>query len=120
MAIAGVVCGAVGAIAGIVIVVLAMRSFHQYMDESKTSLARIDVNTLANEAFPQWARSHPDKACPDRIDELFEYIPGDRSDPWGRPYKMRCKDLPPGAHGIAIFSAGEDGVEGTADDIKSW
>jgi hypothetical protein len=28
--------------------------------------------------------------------------------------------LPPGAKGIAVMSLGEDGKEGTADDLKSW
>ena len=34
---------------------------------------------------------------------------------------MLCgPSLPPGAKGLAVMSAGEDGKEGTADDIKSW
>jgi hypothetical protein len=34
---------------------------------------------------------------------------------------MYCgQNLPAGAKGIAVSSAGEDGKDGTPDDIKSW
>ncbi|HEX8106625.1 MAG TPA: hypothetical protein VF516_02805 [Kofleriaceae bacterium] len=43
------------------------------------------------------------------------------NDIWGRPLKLLCgANLPPGAKGIGVLSLGEDGKEGTADDIKSW
>jgi hypothetical protein len=45
----------------------------------------------------------------------------DSNDSWGRPIKMLCgANLPPGAKGIAVISAGEDGKDGTEDDLKSW
>jgi len=35
--------------------------------------------------------------------------------------KMMCgQTLPPGAKGLAVMSLGEDGKEGTEDDLKSW
>jgi hypothetical protein len=34
---------------------------------------------------------------------------------------MLCgAELPAGAKGLAVMSAGEDGKEGTPDDLKSW
>src|SRR5512143_2766938 len=77
--------------------------------ESKTDIAKLTVKKFADEAFPQWARSHPDKGCPDKMEDLAEY-------------KLFCPpNLPAGAKGgIAISSPGEDKKEGTSDDIKSW
>jgi hypothetical protein len=80
------------------------------------------VQQYAFEAFPQWAATHPDRMCPDKLADLIEFINnGDGNDAWGRPLKMMCGAiLPPGAKGIAVMSNGEDGKEGTKDDIKSW
>ena len=91
--------------------------------ESKVDIAKLTVTKFANEAFPQWSRSHPDKGCPEKIEDLSEYMDKkDTKDPWGNQYKLLCPpNLPPGARGgVAIMSPGEDGKEGTGDDIKSW
>jgi len=91
--------------------------------ESKTDIAKLTVKKFADEAFPQWARSHPDKGCPDKMEDLAEYMnKNDTKDPWGSEYKLFCPpNLPAGAKGgIAISSPGEDKKEGTSDDIKSW
>ena len=91
--------------------------------ESKVDIAKLTVQKFANEAFPQWSRAHPDKGCPEKIEDLSEYMDKkDTKDPWGSQYKMMCPpNLPPGVRtGIAIQSSGEDGKEGTSDDIKSW
>jgi len=90
--------------------------------ESKVKTTRIKLTQYANEAFPQWSASHPDKACPDKITDLNEYMnASDPNDSWGRPIKMLCgTNLPAGAKGIAVLSMGEDGKEGTEDDLKSW
>ena len=90
--------------------------------ESKVKTTRIKLTQYANEAFPQWSASHPDKACPDKITDLNEYMNSpDANDSWGRPIKMMCgSSLPAGAKGIAMMSMGEDGKEGTEDDLKSW
>ena len=89
---------------------------------SKEKIAKVTVEKYANEAFPQWSMQHPDKGCPDKIDDLNEYMNNrDTKDPWGNPYKLMCgQNLPPGARIIAVLSLGSDGREGTADDIKSW
>ena len=103
---------------GLVVGPRVMRMF----GESKVDIAKLTVQKFANEAFPQWARSHPDKACPEKIEDLSEYMDKkDTKDPWGNQYKMMCPpNLPAGAKGIAIMSPGEDAKEGTEDDIKSW
>jgi hypothetical protein len=90
--------------------------------ESKVKTTLIKLTQYANEAFPQWSASHPDKACPDKITDLNEYMnASDADDSWGRPIKMLCgTNLPDGARGIAVMSMGEDGKEGTDDDLKSW
>jgi hypothetical protein len=69
-----------------------------------------------------WARSHPDKLCPDGIEELLVHMNRkDITDPWGNEYEFFCgQNLPAGAKTFAVMSAGEDGKEGTSDDIKSW
>lgn len=90
--------------------------------ESKNDIARMTVNKYANEAYPSWSTTHPDKACPDKLEDLNEYMNNkDIKDPWGSPYKMLCgQNLPAGAKGMAVMSVGEDQKEGTGDDIKSW
>lgn len=91
--------------------------------ESKVDIAKMTVQDFTYKAFPLWQRSHSDKGCPDRLEDISEYMDKkDTKDPWGNPYKMLCgQNLPPGAKGgFAVMSAGEDGKEGTSDDIKSW
>ena len=91
-------------------------------DRPKEKLAKLVVDKFALEAFPVWASRHPDKACPDKLADLAEYLNDqDTNDPWGHPLRMYCgANLPAGAKGIGVLSVGEDGKEGTADDIKSW
>ena len=90
--------------------------------ESKGDIAGATVKKYAYEAYPSWASSHPDKQCPEKLEALNEYMNNkDIKDPWGNDYKMFCgANLPAGAKGIAVMSVGEDGKEGTADDVKSW
>jgi general secretion pathway protein G len=91
--------------------------------ESKVDVAKMAIQDMTNTAFPMWTRSHGDKGCPDRLEDLSDYMnKKDAKDPWGNPYKMYCgQNLPPGAKGgFAVSSSGEDGKEGTADDLKSW
>jgi hypothetical protein len=90
--------------------------------ESKVKTSAIKVQKYAFEAYPSWSSSHPDKGCPASLSDLNEYMNSDDSnDSWGHPLKMMCgQNLPAGAKGIAVMSAGEDGKEGTCDDILSW
>jgi prepilin-type N-terminal cleavage/methylation domain-containing protein len=90
--------------------------------ESKIDTTKIKLKKYAYEAFPSWSAAHPDKACPEKLSDLNEYMNSDDSnDSWGRPLKLLCgQNLPPGAKNIAVMSAGEDGKEGTPDDLKSW
>jgi prepilin-type N-terminal cleavage/methylation domain-containing protein len=90
--------------------------------ESKIDTTKMKIKKYAYEAYPSWSASHPDKGCPEKIADLNEYMnSSDINDSWGKPLRMMCgSDLPAGARGIAIMSAGEDGKEGTPDDLKSW
>jgi prepilin-type N-terminal cleavage/methylation domain-containing protein len=90
--------------------------------ESKVDIAKATVKKYAFEAYPSWSAAHPDKACPERLEDLNEYMNNkDLKDPWNGQYKMLCgQQLPPGAKGLAVMSSGEDGKDGTTDDIKSW
>jgi prepilin-type N-terminal cleavage/methylation domain-containing protein len=90
--------------------------------ESKGDVAGATVKKYAYEAYPSWSAAHPDKGCPDKLEDLNEYMNNkDIKDPWGQNYKMMCgQNLPAGAKGLAVMSNGEDGKEGTADDVKSW
>jgi general secretion pathway protein G len=91
--------------------------------KSKSDIAALTVSKYANEAYPSWAQANPSKACPDKLEDLNEYMNNkDVKDPWGNNYKMFCgQSLPAGApKGLAVMSAGEDGKEGTEDDVKSW
>ena len=90
--------------------------------ESKGDVAAATVKKYAYEAYPSWSAAHPDKGCPDKLEDLNEYMNNkDIKDPWGGTYKMMCgQNLPAGAKGLAVSSPGEDGKEGTADDVKFW
>lgn len=89
---------------------------------SKVKTTKIKLTQYANEAYPQWSANHPDKACPDKLADLNENMNSkDINDSWGRPIKMVCgANLPPGVKGLGVMSMGEDGKEGTEDDLKSW
>lgn len=110
------------AILAIVMGLLVGQRVLRMLADSKVKTTRIKLTQYANEAFPQWSASHPDKACPDKITDLNEYMnSSDANDSWGRPIKMLCgANLPAGARGLAVMSMGEDGKEGTDDDLKSW
>ena len=90
--------------------------------ESRVDIAKLTVKKYVDEAYPSWSTQHTDKSCPDSLVDLNEYMNNkDTKDPWGGQYKLMCgQSLPPGAKGIAVMSNGEDGKEGTPDDIKSW
>jgi prepilin-type N-terminal cleavage/methylation domain-containing protein len=91
--------------------------------ESKVEVAKLTIKKFTEEAYPLWSRSHQDKPCPDKLEDLSEYMDKkDTNDPWGHAYKFYCgQNLPPGAKGgIAVMSGGPDEKEGTNDDIKSW
>lgn len=86
-------------------------------------VASLAVKKYAYEAYGEWSQAHPDKACPDKIEDLDQYMDTKHTtDPWGHPYRMFCgQNLPAGAKGgLAVMSVGPDGQDGTSDDIKSW
>jgi len=89
---------------------------------SQTKVAILTAKKYVDEAYPAWAAAHPGKPCPDKLEDLNAFMNQKTTkDPWGNPYKLYCgSTLPPDARGLAVSSPGEDGKEGTADDIKSW
>ncbi|HEU0032922.1 MAG TPA: prepilin-type N-terminal cleavage/methylation domain-containing protein [Kofleriaceae bacterium] len=113
------------AILGLLIALVVPRVMGAF-GESKTKIAKIAVDKIANEDYPRWAMGNTDKGCPDSLVEVATYVEkteADMKDPWGTPYKFFCGagNLPAGVKsGIAVMSFGEDKAEGTADDIKSW
>jgi len=104
---------------GLVVGPRVMRMF----SKSKDDIAGLTVKKYAYEAFGEWSQAHPDKACPDKLEDLSQYMDSkDIKDPWGNPYKMFCgQNLPAGAKGgLAVMSSGPDGKDGTEDDVKRW
>ena len=89
---------------------------------AKVDTTKIKLKKYAYEAYPSWSAAHPDKSCPEKLADLNEYMNNeDSNDSWGHPLRMLCgQNMPPGAKGIAIVSLGEDGKEGSPDDLKSW
>lgn len=103
---------------GLVVGPRVMKMFGQ----SKTDIAKLTAKKFADEAYPSWSTANPSKACPDKLEDLSEFMNSkENKDPWGNPYKMMCgQNAPAGVKGLAVMSNGEDGKEGTSDDIKSW
>ncbi len=82
-------------------------------------LATLLVRAYVEEAYPKWKTDHPDKSCPTKLEELATYFGEDPGipvldDPWGRPLVMTCDDK-----GLVVISFGEDGKQGTGDDVTS-
>ncbi|HUJ59104.1 MAG TPA: type II secretion system protein GspG [Kofleriaceae bacterium] len=123
MAMSGVILGIIGLLMGVALFFLIMRGVSEIRkgvreaasELDKMEQARMTVSKYAFEAYPEWATQHPDKKCPDRLDELDEYLDGKgKLDPWGHPYEMKCIDK-----GIEVISRGPDGEIDTPDDIRS-
>jgi prepilin-type N-terminal cleavage/methylation domain-containing protein len=110
------------AILALVMALLVGPKVMKMLAKSKIDTTKIKLSQYANEAFPQWSAAHPDKGCPEKLADLSEFMnSNDTNDAWGHPIKMMCgPSLPPGAKGLAVMSSGEDGKDGTEDDLKSW
>ena len=94
----------------------------EYFRRARIQTTQMKLEMYAHQAFPAWSMAHPQAMCPERLADLADYANGrDAKDAWGTPIKMMCgASRPPGAHHIALVSAGPDGKEGTDDDIQSW
>jgi len=91
--------------------------------ESKEKLAKIMVQQYANQAFPRWSMNHPEKPCPEDINELAKYADQkEAKDPWDRPLVLYCGDNKPEGltSQVGVLSLGPDGKQDSPDDIKSW
>jgi hypothetical protein len=101
----------VGLVAGFVVPPMMPR--HGCMAHDQ--VARLTVDMLAFERYPQWLLDHPARVCPTSLLELApERDWRDFVDPWGTPLKFACR-----AGSFVVRSAGEDARFGTADDIRS-
>lgn len=82
-------------------------------------LTSLLVRAYVEEAYPKWKSENPGKTCPAKLDELAKYFGDDPGipvlqDPWGHDLVMQCD-----AKGLVVISAGEDGKQGTDDDVRS-
>ena len=78
---------------GLVVGPRVMRMF----GKSKVDIAQLTVKKYAYEAFGEWSQAHPDKSCPDKLEDLTQYMDNkDVKDPWG--------NLRVGATATTIFS----------------
>lgn len=105
----------IGILAGAVTLSFAGRS-----EEARIARARHDI-VVYQDAVDMFAIDNND-TYPKSLNELVggkrTYLrSGVKKDPWGRDYIY----VYPGKHGsYDIFSAGKDGISGSADDVTSW
>jgi hypothetical protein len=83
-------------------------------------LTSLLVRAYVQEAYPQWQAEHKNTKCPANLDDLAKYFgenPGIpvTSDPWGHALVMKCDEKA----GLRVLSVGEDGKEGTEDDVRA-
>jgi hypothetical protein len=88
---------------------------------SRVSATQIQLEQYAYEVYPSWSAAHPERLCPQSLAELTVDLGSDSNrDAWGQPLDLRCgAELPAGAKGLWLRSAGPDGVFGTDDDLTS-
>jgi|RhiMetdeSRZDD1v2_1073273.scaffolds.fasta_scaffold1362185_2 prepilin-type N-terminal cleavage/methylation domain-containing protein len=97
---------------------------YEAFTSSKHQIQEQKVKKYVFEGFTSWAAKNPTKPCPGSLQEISDELGyKDSKDVWGREMQFFCGDsLPPAAarSGFAVLSLGEDGQQGTSDDIKSW
>ena len=109
------------AIIGLVMAFLVGPRIMRMFSDSKESLAKTEVKTLAFQNYVEWTTKNPGKSCPGNIGELAKLGNKNAKDPWGTDYQMKCagKGAPAGVP-FGIVSAGADKQFGTKDDIHSY
>lgn len=81
-------------------------------DEAKTQrVIRQTTNQLLGAMGPEGAPADQDAAAEALATRGLSWV----TDPWGKPYVYRKT----GPRSFEIFSAGPDGQEGTADDVRA-
>ncbi len=94
---------------------VGMHRIARCFGESLVDIARFTAHAYAYEAYPAWSARHPGE-CPTSVQELSPWLHrSDDRDVWGGRYRLLCAS----PNGILVVSAGEDGVFGTADDVRS-
>jgi hypothetical protein len=85
---------------------------------SPNELMKIVVDKIASDWHARWMLK-TDRTCPTDLVEVARAngaVREDLDDAWDRPLRFIC--MPDG--GLYVYSLGEDGVDGTDDDIRSW
>lgn len=115
--------GRLTALFAVALVISALSALPRVMCDgpSKVDVTRLRLKKYAFEAYPSWSMEHPERPCPRSFHELAEYMnEDDDRDAWGNRLEVRCgDDLPAGAQGMWLRSAGEDGRFDTDDDLDS-
>jgi hypothetical protein len=126
MALAGLLCGGLGIVAGVGLWLLFMRAVGGAIEDSKNAIVKLQVHRL-EEQYIRW-QIQSGQNCPDslldvaRADDRHASEFGLR-DPWSQPYRFVCGPSAPHG-GFGVYSIGPDGVdnhgEPGSDDIASW
>jgi hypothetical protein len=111
---------AVLAAVALLVVVFGPR-LRDFCNEPKADATRAKIMNYADEAFPIWSTSHPDRECPASLGELNEYTNhNDSNDAWGRPLELHCDAVDRSSPiRLWIRSAGPDRRFNTDDDIDN-
>lgn len=81
---------------------------------SLRGLAEAQIHVYAH-AAERWRADYPDAACPSSLERLAEYTMDKHvRDVYGEPLVLLCTPK-----GFVVYSLGEDGRLGTADDLWS-
>lgn len=112
-----IVLAIIALVMGVLVGPRVMRLFGQ----GQADVAKLKAEKY-KEAYTIWSASNPGKKCPATLADLQQYMDAkDDKDPWGNPFKMMCgASAAAGSTGFEVMSPGQDGKEGTADDIKTW
>jgi hypothetical protein len=99
--------------------------------DSRKDTTKLMVKQIAHEAYTHWSMNSG-KQCPKALSDMEKYTNskvkecsgGEKTfcDAWGNGLVMLCGDkVPPNCKntGFAVLSKGEDGKQGTDDDITS-
>lgn len=85
----------------------------------KAAVTSLLVRSYVQEAYPQWQAEHKGQKCPAKLEEMAKYFGATdvpvADDMWGHPLIMKCDEKA----GLSVTSVGEDGKEGTADDVRA-
>jgi general secretion pathway protein G len=114
-----------------ILAAMVVPKFTGKVGEAKKGVAKADISTISNAldmyemengAFPtteQGLKALTEKPSPAPQNWNGPYLKKEPIDPWQRPYQYRC---PPtmNQQDFDLWSSGQDGRDGTDDDITNW